>query len=176
MSTKGIFFTVAIAFTFLNIKDRFYSERVRRTNIQHSNWLSSYNTVLSLVESFRVLKYFLPLKGPIIGALSVATPAVLCHKEPARRKNTPYQGYFLLLAGSLWHEDSWLSCTTRSYQGWLHARKGPIRGAPNRFFPCMEATYPYDIKNQRGARNTPQWGYFCDELVLYGIRLLAQHH
>ena len=35
----------------------------------------------------------------------------------------------------------------------------------------MEATYPYDIKNQRGARNTPQWGYFCDELVLYGIRL-----
>ena len=30
------------------------------------------------------------LKGPIIGALSDATPALLCHKEPARRKNTPY--------------------------------------------------------------------------------------
>ena len=38
----------------------------------------------------RVLKYFPALKGPIIGALSDATPAVLCHKEPARRKNTPY--------------------------------------------------------------------------------------
>ena len=28
--------------------------------------------------------------GPLIGALSVATPAILCHKEPARRKNSPY--------------------------------------------------------------------------------------
>ena len=60
----------------------------------------------SLVES---------LKGPIIGALSDATPALLCHKEPARRKNTPIGGYFLLLAGSLWHKDSWLPCTGRSY-------------------------------------------------------------
>ena len=24
-----------------------------------------------------------------------------------------------------------------------------------RFFVCMEATYPYVVKNQRGARNTP---------------------
>ena len=24
-------------------------------------------------------------------------------------------------------------------------------------FPCTEATYPYAIKNQRGARNTSQW-------------------
>ena len=46
-------------------------------------------------------------------------------------------------------------------------------GAYNRTFPCMEANYPYAIKNQRGARNTPSRGYFCDELVLYGIRLLA---
>ena len=30
------------------------------------------------------------LKGPIIGALSDATPAVLCHKEPARASKAPY--------------------------------------------------------------------------------------
>ena len=59
-------------------------------DIQSSHWSSSHNAALSLVESFRVVKYFHALKGPIIGALSVATPAVLCHKEPARRKNTPY--------------------------------------------------------------------------------------
>ena len=46
-------------------------------------------------------------------------------------------------------------------------------GAYNRTFQCMEANYPYAIKNQRGARNTPSRGYFCDELVLYGIRELA---
>ena len=30
------------------------------------------------------------LKGPIIGAFSVATPALLCHKEPARASKAPY--------------------------------------------------------------------------------------
>ena len=30
------------------------------------------------------------LKGPIIGALSDATPALLCHKEPARASKAPY--------------------------------------------------------------------------------------
>ena len=43
----------------------------------------------------------------------------------------------------------------------------------NRTFPCMEANYPYAVKNQRGARNTPSRGYFWFLLVLYGIRLLA---
>ena len=38
-----------------------------------SHWSSSYITGLSLVENFRVLKYF----------HSVATAALLCHKEPA---------------------------------------------------------------------------------------------
>ena len=33
----------------------------------------------------------------------------------------------------------------------------------------MKANNPYAIKNQRGARNTPSRGYFCDELVLYGL-------
>ena len=66
--------------------------------VLHSHWSSSYITSLSLVESFIVLKYFHALKGPIIGTLSDATSAILCHKEPARRKNEPY---FLLLAGSL---------------------------------------------------------------------------
>ena len=49
----------------------------------------------------------------------------------------------------------------------------------------MEANYPYDIKNQRGARKippngvilrskTPSRGLWMPELVLYGIRLLAK--
>ena len=42
---------------------------VRSEDIQHSHWSSSYNTGLSLVESFRVLKYF----------HVVARPAILCH-------------------------------------------------------------------------------------------------
>ena len=57
-------------------------------------------------------------------------------------------GLFLPFAVSLWH-----------------------KGAYNRTFPCMEANYPYAIKNQRGASKKPLVGGFgCDELVLYGIR------
>ena len=58
-----------------------------------------------------------------------------------------------------------------------------IRLPYRRSFPCMEATYPYAIKNQRKARNAPSRGHFvpkplvggfgCLELVLYGIRELA---
>ena len=44
-----------------------------QTYIQPSHWSSSYNTALSLVESFRVVKYFHALKGPILGL-------ILCHK------------------------------------------------------------------------------------------------
>ena len=47
-------------------------------------------------------------------------------------------------------------------------------GAPHhRFSPCIEVTYPYDIKNQRKARNTPSRGLNCLELLLFGIRELA---
>ena len=48
-------------------------------------------------------------------------------------------------------------------------------GAYNRTFLCMEAKYPCAIKNQRGASKIllPSRGFGCDELVLYGIRLLA---
>ena len=46
-----------------------------------------------------------------------------------------------------------------------------VAGAYNRTFPCMEATYPYAIKNQRGASKKPLVGGFgCEELVLYGLR------
>ena len=38
------------------------------------------------------------------------------------------------------------------------------------------ATYPYAIKNQRKARKPLVGGFGCLELVLYGIRELAQHH
>ena len=53
----------------------------------------------------------------------VATPALLCHKEPAlKAPKSPFYprhgGYFLPFTGSLWH-----------------------KGAYYRFFPCMEATY-----------------------------------
>ena len=49
-------------------------------------------------------------------------PALLCHKEPARRIQSPLLGALerkILLAGSLWH-----------------------KGAYNRTFPCMEALMP----------------------------------
>ena len=59
-------------------------------------------------------------------------PALLCHKERARASKAPY-------AGSLWH-----------------------KGAYNRTFPCMEATYPLCHKEPaRSKQNTPQWGYFA---------------
>ena len=87
-------------------------------------------------------------------------PALLCHKEPARRIQSPLLGALerkIPLAGSLWHKDRWLPCTERSYY-----------------------RRPYAIKNQRGASKIPQCvpkplvgGFGCDELVLYGIRELA---
>ena len=58
--------------------------------------------------------------------LVMLAPAVLCHKVPARASR--HWGVFCLpLAGSLWHKDSWLPCTERSYY-----------------------RRPYAIKNQRG--------------------------
>ena len=60
--------------------------------IQDSHWSSSYNADLSLVQSCRVFKYFHALKGPIIGGLSDNEPALLCHKEPARRIQSPLLG------------------------------------------------------------------------------------
>ena len=55
-------------------------------------------------------------------------------------------------------------------------------GAYNRTFPCMEANYPYAIKNQRGASKyvgilrskAPSMGLWMPKLVLYDIRLLAK--
>ena len=55
---------------------------------------------LSLVESFTVL----------------LRQCVLCHKEPARRIQSPTLGaFFVLLAGSSWHKNSWLPSLERSY-------------------------------------------------------------
>ena len=82
-----------------------------------------------------------------------------CYSVSYAIKNQLVAGAFcLLLAGSLWH-----------------------KAAYNRTFPCMEANYPYAIKNQRGASKEPLVGGFlrskplvggfgCNELVLYGIR------
>ena len=58
--------------------------------------------MLSLVESFIELKYF----------HDVATPALLCHKEPDRR--SPIGGYFDC------------SLLVLDVIGGFHARKGPI--------------------------------------------------
>ena len=44
--------------------------------------------------------------------------------------------------------------SSHHWRGWPH----------HRFSPCMEATYPYDIKNQRKARNTPSRGRFVGAL------------
>ena len=49
------------------------------------------------------------------GVHSDATPALLCHKEPAQGTQSPLLGAFLPFAGSLWHKDRWLPCTERSY-------------------------------------------------------------
>ena len=51
---------------------------------------------------------------------------------PGLVRGIPSPVFCLLLAGSLWH-----------------------KGAYNRTFPCIEANYPYAIKNQRGAE--PRW-------------------
>ena len=68
------------------VVDRLHSAELRETSawtyIQDSHWSSSYITRLSLDESFRVLKYF----------HSDASPALLCHKEPARRIQSPLLG------------------------------------------------------------------------------------
>ena len=64
----------------------------------------------------------------------VATPAILCHKEPARRIQSP-------LLGAL--------------ERWFFM-------ANNRTFPCVEANYTYAIKNQREASKIPR--NECEEL------------
>ena len=67
---------------------------------------------------------------------SVAMPALLCHKEPARRIQSPILGAFcLLLAGSLWHKDSWLPCIERSYY------RRPFCKAPSRGLWMRRALY-----------------------------------
>ena len=85
---------------------------------------------------------------------SYAIKNQLGHPKPSTRgfgtQNTILGVFCLLLAGSLWH-----------------------KGAYKRTFPCMEANYPYTIKNQRRASNGIR-GLWMPELVLYGIRLQAQ--
>ena len=89
------------------------------TYIQDSHWSSSYITALSLDESFRVLKYF----------HSVAMPALLCHKEPGRRIQSPLLGALerkIPLGG-------YFSCSSLALYGirigGFHAQKGSIIGA-----------------------------------------------
>ena len=76
---------------------------------------------LSLVESFIKLKYF----------HNVAAPALLCHKEPARRIQSP-------LLGAL-ERKKYFACSSLV-----------LYGVRDRWLPCMERSYywsPYAIKN-----------------------------
>ena len=63
---------------------------------QGSQWSSPNITVLSLVETFIMMKYY----------HYVATPALSCHKEPAQDTQSP---------SSLWHKDRCLPCRERIY-------------------------------------------------------------
>ena len=106
------------------------------------------------------MKYFHALKGPIIGALSVATPAILCHKEPARRKNTPYE---LRPRG--------ISCSSLVLYGirilGFHARKGPIRGG---FLPMLCSSLSPLLFNKRKPfqfRNPTDMKYFSNKFISF---------
>ena len=55
----------------------------------------------------------------------------------------------------------------------LYGIRAPIIGP----FRAWKPTIPYAIKNQRGASKDPfSRGLWMPELVLYGIRELAEHH
>ena len=73
---------------------------------------------------------------------SYAITNQLRHSKPP-----PTRGFGTLLAGSLWH-----------------------KGAYNRTFPCMEATYPYAIKNQRGE----SWIYLVPGWRQWWLQDVAQ--
>ena len=77
----------------------------------------------------------------------VATPALLCHKEPDQGMQSPRHGIYFL---------PWLV---------LYGISVPLKDP----FRAWKPPIPYVIKNQRGAR----LGFGCEELVLYGIRELA---
>ena len=65
----------------------------------------------------------------LIGALSDSTPVILCHKEPARRNQSPLQGAF---EGKITPLGSILLAPRCFFMAWrkrivgFHARKGPI--------------------------------------------------
>ena len=83
-----------------------YNGIIDEFRVEHSHWSRNVQAWLSLVETFKMLKYF----------HSVATPALLCHKEPARRIQSPLLGtprWFFMAQGT----------------GGFHARKGPIINA-----------------------------------------------
>ena len=48
------------------------------------------------------------------GVHSDASPALLCHKEPAQGTQSPLLGAFLPFAGSLRHKDKWLHAQKES--------------------------------------------------------------
>ena len=72
-------------------------------------------------------------------AHSVATPALLSHKEPAQGtqspllgalgRNAPYWGHFLPFAGSLWHKTPPLKYVLPLALFLWHENKAQLRGA-----------------------------------------------
>ena len=73
-------------------------------------------------------------------------PALLCHKEPARRIQSP-------LLGALERKIP--------LGGYFACSSLVLYGIRDRWLPCTERSYyrrPYAIKNQRGASKIPQVG------------------
>ena len=70
------------------------AESFIKDSVVHSHWSRFNEARLLLVESFIVL----------------LCQCLLCHKEPARRIRKKPPTFCLLLAGSLWHKDSWPPC------------------------------------------------------------------
>ena len=101
-------------FSFLNdvfLLYHFMAPSINQTFFFHFFSIKQYNSPgVATVWSTRYRDHFR-------GVHSDASPALLCHKEPAQGTQSPLLGAFLPFAGSLWHKDKW-----------LHARKGPIMG------------------------------------------------
>ena len=107
---------------------------------------------------------------------SVATPAIICHKEPALASKDQMvlwnskrpKGSFCLhyaAAGSLWHNDSWLPCTGRSVI--KNQRRASKKDLPV-FFLCSKAP-------NRGF-GCPSWFFMAQDCWRSNSCLLSPRH
>ena len=138
----------------LTLRSRISSAKQRsgivRSSLVHSHWSRNVEAWLSLVESFIVLKYF----------HGVAPPALLCHKEPARRIQSPLLGAYL----GLWTPMQW---------GYFAYSSLVLYGIRDRWLPCTERSYyGAPLCHKEPAWDKKEKGLWMPELVLYDIREL----